>query len=80
MPAIASRGSGGSLFPPGYVDYDNAGGILTIVGFVTALALLAVLLRIYVRAVMLKVFGLDDYLIILAMVAGPPFQLRGFEC
>lgn len=73
MPAIASSGSGEPPLPPDYVDYNNASGIRTIVGFVTALALLTVLLRLYVRAIMLKVVGIDDYLMILAMVSRARF-------
>ena len=69
MSTTTSSGSSGPPLPPSYIDYSNANGILTIVGFVTALALVTVILRIYVRTAILKVVGLDDYLMVLAMVS-----------
>ncbi|KAL9081248.1 MAG: hypothetical protein Q9157_000223 [Trypethelium eluteriae] len=69
MPALLSvRDNGPPPLPSSYVEYSNASGILAIVGTLTALALLVVLLRIYVRACMLKVFGIDDHLMVLAML------------
>jgi hypothetical protein len=57
--------------PPvtGPLDYStNAPSILAIVGFFDAFALLVVLARIYVRGVMLKTVGTDDYVMMAAMV------------
>ena len=69
MPAISGPSGGSSSLPVSYLEYSNANGILAIVGTVTALALATVLLRIYVRAVALKVFGVDDWLMVVTMVS-----------
>ncbi|KAF1978940.1 hypothetical protein BU23DRAFT_448834, partial [Bimuria novae-zelandiae CBS 107.79] len=52
---------------PEYIAYTNAHEILAITGTCFALATIVVLLRSYVRLAMLKVFGKDDYVIVLAM-------------
>ena len=54
---------------PAELAYNNKGEILTITCTVTSIALLAVILRIYVRVVMLRVFGSDDYVIVGATVS-----------
>lgn len=46
----------------------NAPSILAINGFFCGFTVLVVLARVYVRAVMLKSMGADDYLITAAMV------------
>jgi hypothetical protein len=59
----------GTAPPPGPLDMStNAGSILAINGFFTGFTLLIVFARIYVRTVMLKTFGPDDYFIVAAMV------------
>ncbi|KAF2494293.1 hypothetical protein BU16DRAFT_512732 [Lophium mytilinum] len=55
---------------PEYIAFSEADQILAITGVFCGAAFMAVLLRIYVRAVMLKVFGSDDYLMVIAMVLG----------
>ncbi|KAF1952866.1 hypothetical protein CC80DRAFT_355435, partial [Byssothecium circinans] len=54
--------------PPEYVDYTNAPQILSITGSFFAAAVIAVLLRCYVRLSLLKVFGIDDYIMAFAMI------------
>ena len=49
---------------------SNAPSILAINGFFMGFALLVVGARIYVRGIMLKTVGPDDYVILLAMVGG----------
>lgn len=49
-------------------DDTNAPAILTITGTFFGVATLVVLLRCYVRISMLKVFGIDDYLMVVALV------------
>ncbi|KAF2186463.1 hypothetical protein K469DRAFT_630246 [Zopfia rhizophila CBS 207.26] len=50
------------------IAYTNADEILSITGSFFAAAAIVVLLRIYVRAFMLKVFGIDDWIMLFAMV------------
>jgi hypothetical protein len=47
---------------------NHAESIMTITGFFTIFACSVVLARLYVRAVMLKTFGIDDYIMTVAMV------------
>lgn len=55
-------------FPP--VSNESHGSqILGIIGSFTTCAFLAVIARLYVRAVMLKTVGYDDYFMVLAMVS-----------
>lgn len=54
---------------PEQIAYTNAPEILAITGSFFAAAALVVLLRCYVRLVMLKVFGIDDYIMVVAMVS-----------
>jgi hypothetical protein len=61
MSTSASTGS-----PP--PDDSNASSILAINASFTGFAFLAVVLRLYIRSVMLKTMGLDDYAIAAAMV------------
>jgi hypothetical protein len=49
-------------------DDTNAPEILTVTGCFFAAAAIVVILRCYVRVSMLKVFGLDDYLMVVALV------------
>jgi hypothetical protein len=58
----------GPQLTPEEIAFTNAPEILTITGSFFAIAALVVLLRCYVRITMLKVFGIDDYLMVLAMV------------
>lgn len=54
--------------PLEYNPYESNGkNMLTITGVMTSFALLAVIARLYVRGVMLKSVGIDDYLMILSM-------------
>lgn len=53
---------------PEEMAYTNAPEILAITSTFFAAALLIVLLRCYVRIIMLKVFGIDDYVMVFAMV------------
>jgi len=56
--------------PPTFANpnENNGGVILAVTGTFTAFALLAVMLRMYVRTFMLKTVGADDYVMIAAMV------------
>ncbi len=51
-----------------YVNESNAGRIVGLVGTFHFLALAFVSLRVYVRAVMVRAFGVDDGLIVAAVV------------
>ncbi|KAK4154633.1 hypothetical protein C8A00DRAFT_32589 [Chaetomidium leptoderma] len=53
-------------FTPEYVNASNAGRIVGVVGFFHFLAFTFVSLRIYVRLFMVRAFGVDDALIIIA--------------
>ena len=53
----------------------NALSILAINGFFCGFSVLVVLLRGYVRAVMLKTVGVDDYLMFVATVRSFPFSI-----
>jgi hypothetical protein len=56
--------------PGGPLDQStNAPSILAINGFFAGFTTLIILARVYVRAIMLKTVGTDDYLIILATVS-----------
>lgn len=58
------------VFDFSLVDLEGHGGtILSITGFFTGFAVTAVLARIYVRAFMLKTMGVDDFIMIVAMVS-----------
>jgi hypothetical protein len=48
---------------------SNAPSILAVSGVFTFIAMVVVVLRVYVRAAMLKCVGLDDYVIVAAMVS-----------
>jgi hypothetical protein len=50
---------------------SNAPSILAINGFFCGITVLVVMARMYVRAVMLKTCGVDDYLIFASMVTIP---------
>lgn len=54
-----------SEMPP---DHNRGGEILTICGVLVGLSLAVVLLRIWVRTVIVKQFGFDDWTITAAMV------------
>lgn len=51
-------------FPPEYVKASNAGRIVGVVGVFYFIALTFVSLRVYVRVVLVRAFGVDDALII----------------
>jgi hypothetical protein len=55
--------------PPEYVNASNAGRIVGVVGAFHFLALAFVSLRIYVRVFMIRAFGIDDALIVVAYVS-----------
>lgn len=52
-------------------DVSNGAAIITIVGTFTGLSALFVAARLYVRIKLMRNIGLDDYLIVLAMVRPP---------
>ena len=54
---------------PEEIAYTNAPSILAITGSFFAAAVIVVLLRCYVRIKMLKVFGIDDYIMLFATVS-----------
>ncbi len=58
----------------------NASSILAINGFFCGFTILVVLARVYVRAIMLKTFGVDDYLIVAATVRNFFFSSRASSC
>lgn len=51
------------------IAFDNAPRILAITGTFFTAALIVVMLRIYVRTVLLRVIGIDDYVMLGAMVS-----------
>jgi hypothetical protein len=60
---------------PGYERPSNAPTILGVVGAMMALSTMSVLLRVYVRGLMIKNFGWDDGTIVLAFVSLSHFPL-----
>ncbi|OJD40489.1 phosphatidylserine decarboxylase [Diplodia corticola] len=62
------RNPGPPSFPPEYVNFSAADEILSITSVFTALALVLVILRLYVRGWMLRFLGSDDYVMLFAMV------------
>ena len=66
----------GPSFSPEQIAYTNAPQILAISGSFFAAAAVIVILRCYVRIFMLKVFGLDDYIMVLAMACIPRIRLN----
>ncbi|KAK8240245.1 phosphatidylserine decarboxylase [Phyllosticta capitalensis] len=54
-------------FSPEYENFSASGEILSITGSFTGAAFVTVLLRVYVRAFMLRFVGPDDYLMMVAM-------------
>lgn len=64
---------------PEEISFNNSPQILAITGTCFAVAALVVSLRCYVRISMLKIFGIDDWIMLLAMVCehqniGPLFS------
>ncbi|KAF2263578.1 hypothetical protein CC78DRAFT_568907 [Lojkania enalia] len=59
---------GAPTMTPEYIAYTNAPEILAITGSFFTAAAIIMLLRIYVRLSILKVFGIDDYIMALAMI------------
>jgi hypothetical protein len=57
-----------SGFSPEYINESNAGRIVGLVGVFHFIALTFVSLRVYVRVFMVRAFGADDALILLACV------------
>jgi len=57
---------------PEYIAYTNAPQIMAIASSFFAIALFVVMLRCYVRITMLKVFGIDDWIMVFAMVGNLP--------
>lgn len=56
-------------FSPEYVNEDHAGRIVGVVGIFFFLALAFVSLRVYVRVIVVRAFGVDDALIIVVAVS-----------
>ena len=52
-------------------DVSNGSAIIAIVGTFTGISALFVAARLYVRIKLMRSIGLDDYLIVLAMVRLP---------
>jgi hypothetical protein len=77
MPAIFRLAGDTSSTPTPVDTSTNAPSILAINGFFCAFTVIVVLARIYVRAIMLKTFGTDDYLITAATVRHVLFPLIG---
>jgi predicted O-methyltransferase YrrM len=50
-------------------DVSNGAGIIAVVGTFTGISALFVAARLYVRIKLMRTIGLDDYLIVLAMVS-----------
>ncbi|OCL14212.1 hypothetical protein AOQ84DRAFT_359101 [Glonium stellatum] len=67
MAVIARQNSPPSL-PPDYPSYTITPQLLTIESTLTGLAVFTFILRVYVRASMLRVFGIDDYLMLAAVI------------
>lgn len=67
-PGIQARQAGPSPHDPSLPNDTIAPMILGISGMLTGLAFLIVLSRCYVRLAMLKVFGVDDWIMLFAMV------------
>jgi len=65
MPQIRPRYT--PLHDTAYCDASNISEILGVTGAFTGAALIAVILRMYVRTRMLKFVGTDDYVILAAM-------------
>ncbi|KAL1652045.1 hypothetical protein SLS58_000169 [Diplodia intermedia] len=61
--------AGAPSFPPGYADFSAADEILSITGVFSALALVVVMIRLYVRGWMLRFLGPDDYVMLFATVS-----------
>ncbi|KAK4242820.1 hypothetical protein C8A03DRAFT_29057 [Achaetomium macrosporum] len=59
-----------STFPPEYVNASNAARIVGVVGVFHFIAFTFVSLRLYVRAVIVRAFGVDDALILAACALG----------
>jgi hypothetical protein len=54
---------------PEYLAFNIAPKLLSVSGTLTAFAVTIFLLRAYVRTVMLRVFGIDDALMLVAVVS-----------
>lgn len=66
--ASKRQAAGPPPLTPEQIAYTNAPEILAITGSFFAAAAVVVLLRCYVRLAILKVFGIDDYVMVFAMV------------
>jgi hypothetical protein len=75
--AITKRQNAVPVMPIYSPDDTNAPEILSITGSFFAAAAIVVVFRCYVRISMLKVFGIDDYLMVVALVC--IFQHYSFE-
>jgi hypothetical protein len=74
---LLSRQESGPLPPPppkAYLDEDLAPAMLAVQSTLFGLAMLCVLLRMYVRAVILKTFGADDWMMVFSMVSATTFK------
>ncbi|KAJ5626328.1 hypothetical protein N7510_002637 [Penicillium lagena] len=57
-------------YPPGYLEQDKGPKILSVLWTLTGLTTILVVARVWTRIKILKNFGVDDYLIVIAMVLG----------
>ena len=55
-------------FSPGYLEEDKGPKILSVLWTLTGFTTLMVVARIWIRARIVRNFGLDDYLTVIAMV------------
>lgn len=63
----------------GLQDDDRGPGLIACMAITTTAALLAVCLRIYVRASLVQRLGMDDWTIVLAMVEAPTLKRKNAQ-
>jgi hypothetical protein len=68
-----AAGTTTASYPPEYVNANNSGRIVGVVGAIHFLAFTFVSLRVYVRLFMVRAFGVDDGLIVAACVRATSF-------
>jgi hypothetical protein len=79
---VRRQGFGGPLPPrppQEYMDEDLAPAMLAVVGSLFGLAMICVLLRIYVRTMMLKTLGIDDWMIMVSMASRIRSKRQGID-
>jgi hypothetical protein len=79
---VRRQGFGGPLPPrplQEYMDENLAPAMLAVVGSLFGLAMICVLLRIYVRTMMLKTLGIDDWMIMVSMASRIRSKRQGVD-